>query len=202
MLAMIQELWPSFANGRNLEVTAGLWQRLFADETYTDVTAAVFAYASNDERGYPPPVGALKMYIYRMHDDSPNEQEAWKLVREAIGNSTYNSVEEYGKLPEAVQRCVAGPQFLRDCAEMEVSQLDTVVCSQFLKAYRAEAAKTAELGKMPGGLRKLFGKAQEPALMNGAEPKALPGTEEPGDAVPCPADVKDKLEKLFSGGNA
>lgn len=202
VIGEIQELWPSFLNGRVLEKTTTLWQRIFANDSMKDVRVAVLAYASNDEKGFPPPVGALKAYIHKMYDDSPNEQEAWQVVRKAIGNSSYHSVEEYDRLPDTMKRCVAGPQFLRDCADMDADQLDTVVASQFMKTYRAEKAKMAEVQKMPVAIQGLFDRKPVPA--NLSEPimaKLPPKKEEATESgVPCPDAIKVKLRMLLGEG--
>lgn len=202
VIGEIQELWPSFLNGRVLEKTTALWQRIFANDSMKDVRVAVLAYASNDEKGFPPPIGALKAYIHKMHDDSPNEQEAWQVVRKAIGNSSYHSVEEYDRLPDTMKRCVAGPQFLRDCADMDADQLDTVVASQFMKTYRAEKAKMAEVQKMPVAIQGLF--ERKPVSANLSEPimaKLPPKKEEVTESgVPCPDAIKAKLRMLLGEG--
>lgn len=202
VIGEIQELWPSFLNGRVLEKTTTLWQRIFANDSMKDVRVAVLAYASNDEKGFPPPIGALKSYIHKMHDDSPNEQEAWQVVRKAIGNSSYHSVEEYDRLPDAVKRYVARPQFLRDCADMDVDQLDTVVASQFMKTYRAEKARAAEVQKMPVAIQGLFDR--KPVSANLSEPivaKLPPKKEEVTESgVPCPDAIKAKLRMLLGEG--
>lgn len=202
VIGEIQELWPSFLNGRVLEKTTTLWQRIFANDSMKDVRLAVLAYASNDERGFPPPIGALKAYIHKMHDDSPNEQEAWQVVRKAIGNSSYHSVEEYDRLPDTMKRCVAGPQFLRDCADMDADQLDTVVASQFMKTYRAEKAKMAEVQKMPVAIQGLFDR--KPSHANLSEPimAKLPQKKEEvtESGVPCPDAIKAKLRMLLGEG--
>lgn len=202
LLALVQEIWPQFSNGRHLKDTAVIWQRIFANDTFSDAEIAVLAYASNDEKGFPPPIGALKAYIHKMHDDSPNEQEAWQVVRKAIGNSSYHSAEEYDRLPDAMKRCVAGPQFLRDCADMDVDQIDTVVASQFMKTYRAEKAKMAEVQKMPAEIQRLF--ERKPSHANLSEPimaKLPPKKEETAESgVPCPDAIKAKLRMLLGEG--
>ena len=67
-IAIIQEVYPHFMDGRKPAATLEIWTKLFASETYQEVEKAIFAFISADTRGYPPNIGQIKE---KMYDDKP-----------------------------------------------------------------------------------------------------------------------------------
>ena len=70
---------------------------------------------------------------------SPNqigEVEAWQYIKNALSNSIYNAKEEFEKLPTICQKIVGSPRQLREWCMLDINETDTVVHSNFLKAFR------------------------------------------------------------------
>jgi len=151
IMRLLETCYPQYYKGFNLEEkyqAAELWAAMFADDSLADVTAAVKAFIAADRKGFPPHIGAIKGYL---HDrSSPAAGEAWQLVRRALSHSIAHSKEEFGKLPPSVQRVVGSPSQLREWAMLEVSQVDTVIASNFQRAFREEA-ETGALRLLPAG---------------------------------------------------
>ena len=76
-------------------------------------------------------------------------------VKNAIRNSLYNAKEEYYKLPENIQRLVGSPSTLREWAMLDISELDTVVQSNFMRSYKARQEHEKEYLALPKSVREI-----------------------------------------------
>lgn len=82
---------------------------------------------------FPPSIAEIKSEMYKLTNINETPIELWNKLRRAISNSTYNSVEEFEKLPVKVQRYLGSPKALRELGQNDSSINDTVVKGQFLK---------------------------------------------------------------------
>lgn len=159
VLATLQAFYPDSFRGltdaaAQLKVT--LWQEQFADEPATLVQAAVKAYVSTDKKGFMPVPGQIKERIVILRDSGGlSEQDAWELVTSALCNSSYGSTEEFAKLPADVQQAVGSPNMLKSWAAVNISELQTVVASNFKRDYRAIVAQKRDLAKIPEAVKQL-----------------------------------------------
>lgn len=159
LIAVMAEIYPRFLDGRNIESTVSLWQKIFARDSYKEVEAALFAFVSTDEKGFPPAPGAIRAMLNRLRqpEGETTETEAWAMVQKATRNSLYNADKEFAALPEDVQRCVGSPAALREWAMMDTETLNSVVSSNFMRGYRARAVQVREMQKLPPAVREVFG---------------------------------------------
>lgn len=148
LLALIQVYYPKFADGRDINVTANAWQLVFADDSYDQAQRAVIAYVSTDIKGFPPMPGALKELMIQKAD-TMSAMQAWHLVRRACQNGCYNSVEEFEKLPPLCKRIVGAPGTLKDWAMADISELDSVIGSNFQRSYKQLEKDEAYYQKLP-----------------------------------------------------
>lgn len=176
LIAVISETYPKFMDGRQIQTTATLWQKIFADDPYTEVEAAFFAFVSTDEKGFPPAPGALRALLNKLRqpEGETTETEAWAMVQKATRNSIYNADKEYAALPEEIQRSVGSPSVLREWAMMDSETLNTVVASNFMRGFRARAVQVREMQKLPPAVREVFGLLGEALRLPGAEETAVP----------------------------
>lgn len=79
--------------------------------------------------------------------------EAWNLVAKALRNSAYGSEEEFAKLPPAVQRVAHSPSQLREWALMDADTVQSVVASNFQRAYTARQKSDREFEALPPAVR-------------------------------------------------
>jgi hypothetical protein len=148
ILGLIQAYYPKFIDGRDPEITLEGWQLIFADDSYQVVQCALMAYVSTDTKGFPPMPGALKD-LMKPKVSEIGEFEAWRDVKKALSNSLYGSVEEYEKLSPICKRLVGSPSVLKEWAQMDISELDTVIASNFQRNYRAIQQNQSNWEKLP-----------------------------------------------------
>lgn len=165
VLATLQAFYPDSFRGMTdaaAQLKVELWRDIFSDEPVALVLAAVKAYVSTDKKGFMPVPGQIKEQISIMRDKGGlNEQEAWELVTNALCNSSYGSVEEFAKLPADVQRAVGSPNMLRSWAAVNISELQTVIASNFKRDYRAIVSQKKDFAKIPEAVKQL---AEVPAI--------------------------------------
>lgn len=157
IMEILQAAYPGFYRGQSaaqLAAARDLWQDMFADEPYAVVQAAVRVLVKNRANTYPPAIGEVTEQIYKLrHPDELTEEDAWHLVKRAVGNSSYHAAEEYERLPEPVRRCVGSPAQLRDWSRMGVEELDSVVASNFRRAFRVRSRSDREVAALPEEVR-------------------------------------------------
>lgn len=160
VLALINAYYPYFFRDMNADGKRGiiaLWERQFAEYEYAVVVSALDAYIAVDEQNKAPNVGMLKSLIRKMtQPEEMTEQEAWEKVAHALRNSGYNSVEEFEKLPEQIQRVVGSPNQLKEWSQMDTETLHSVVASNFQRSYRARAKSDKEYMAIPASVRQIF----------------------------------------------
>lgn len=124
-----------------------LWFDMLKDLDYKSASFGLKKYVSLNK--FPPAISDIREYAASIREpEELNEMEAWALVRIAISNSGYHSVEEFTKLPPPVQKAVGLPEQLRIWA-MDEKYSESVVSSNFIKTYRAVLARQEENKKIP-----------------------------------------------------
>lgn len=150
IIAIMQANYPDDFRGMSdtaMNAKINLWFMQFRDDSYMEVMTAVMAHIATDTNRFMPPVGVIKaklVEIRRPEDAEMTELEAWDLISKATRNSTYNSVEEFDKLPPVVKRLVGSPMQLKEWAAMDTDTLQSVVASNFQRSYKARAAHERE----------------------------------------------------------
>ena len=141
-----------------------LWLAFFSGYSYEAVMGGVQAFIASDAKGFPPVPGQIidKIhYISSRENGFLNEYEAWTCVAKAIGNSTYHSREEFEKLPPLVQKAVGSPEVLRGLAMSDISVIDTVEKSNFLRTYRNLLERQRLDDVIPDGARAMITKTAD-----------------------------------------
>ena len=121
----------------------------------------VYTYANlNENDPMPYSTGTtLRVREFRGKSGSPvlwttiAAMEAWNLVAKALRNSAYGSEEEFAKLPPAVQRVAHSPSQLREWALMDADTVQSVVASNFQRAYTARQKSDREFEALPPAVR-------------------------------------------------
>lgn len=160
LLAMIQSTYPNF-NPHNKTYAINAWLLALGDYETKLVHAAFKIYMQTSTSGFAPTPGQLIEKIYLIiKPQELNEMEAWSLVSKAIRNSGYNSVEEFSKLPELVQKAVGLPEQLRVWA-LDNHYDEQVVSSNFMRAYRTVLNRDEEYSKLPDSIKVIIDKKNE-----------------------------------------
>ena len=157
VLAIMQTNYPDTFRGKSDDVLQGmvdLWQTCFSEEPVELVMEAVKAHMITSTDRYMPQIGVIKEAIHKLtKPQQMGEAEAWALVMNAVRNGNYGFHEEFGKLPTVVQRCVGSENTIREWAQMDSDTLNSVIASNFQRAYRSISKSEAELAKLPVGMR-------------------------------------------------
>lgn len=116
-----------------------VWYQLLNDIPYPLLNSAIQAYMKINESSFPPSPASLRKYATRGTEagDESKALEEWGCVRKALRNSIYGYEEEFEKLPETAKRTIGSPSILKDWAQLEVEEVDTVIQSNFLRSWRA-----------------------------------------------------------------
>lgn len=141
LFGLLQAVYPDAFRGLSdtaAQVKLNVWQDIFRDDPPEHVMAAARTFISRDKKGFMPVPGQLKEIL--AGDNAMGEQEAWALVTKALRRSTYYSHEEFEKLPQPIRRALGTADTLRSWAQVNVSELETVIASHFKRDYRAIAA--------------------------------------------------------------
>lgn len=165
VMSILKAAYPAYYRDmkrQDAEAVVNLWSEMLADYPANLVAAAVKTHIASDRKGFPPHIGAIIASIGEINRPAElSEGEAWALVAKALRNSSYNSEREFATLPETLQRLIGHPSQLRDWAMMDAGTVQSVVQSNFLRAYRARAESERKLLAMPAEVRqKLMGAAQ------------------------------------------
>ena len=160
MLTVIQANYPDTAKGQSdaaFKAKVTLWYEFFQEHPKELVHAAAMAFIANDTKGFMPNIGQINEYIQKLRcQDNMTEGEAWGYVAKAIRNSVYNSVEEFEKLPERIQRLVGSHNQLREWALMDSEIVQSVVSSNFQRTFRSRQKSDAEYERLPGDVKQFI----------------------------------------------
>jgi len=194
IIATIQEIYPHFMDGRTPEKTVTIWQMVFDSEPYKIVSGALVAFVSDDNKGFPPVPGQIKEKIAQMDADNEiDEARAWALVYAAMCKGA--TEKEFNGLPCDVQRIVGSQRILFDWSMMDLETVNSVVASNFMRSYRARAAHTREVKKLPESVQRMYKIAGDAFSMDRA---FLPAAEkpdmEPAEEKPMPDSVKSIMD--------
>lgn len=142
-----------------------VWFELLKDIPYQQANVAIQKYMLTEK--FPPTIADIRekaTQIVESVDSSMSELEAWSLVRKAVRNSGYHSVEEFEKLPEACQRAVGSAANLKEWALMDSERVETVEQSHFIRNYRTTVQRISEEKKLPESIRLLIASMRDNAL--------------------------------------
>lgn len=150
LVFMLKEFYPNSQENSSIENRVNAWFLILQGYNYKEAEAAILAFAATDTKGFMPSVGQIVDKITKQKSGSEmTEMEAWGYVQKATGNSLYNSVEEYEKLPPAIKCLVGSHNQLREWALMNNSEFNTVVQSNFMRSFRASQAEKREQLAIP-----------------------------------------------------
>lgn len=144
VLSILKKAYPFFYKDITPlegEEISDLWYEMFKEDDVVLVIKAVKLFIKSDRKGFPPVIGVIKAkmeeIIKASRPKSISEFEAWQMVKDAARNSLYNSKKEFDKLPPIIQRVIGDHHTLKNWAETDRAQLETMVQSFFIKSYKS-----------------------------------------------------------------
>lgn len=198
MMSIIRAAYPRFyANVSDADAGAALnlWHSMFEGDDAELVRDALTAFIASDTKGFPPVPGQIREKLGIIQEATygfeMTEQAAWSMVTRALRDSAYHSAERFAELPEDIQRCVGSASQLHDWAVSDDDALQSVVASNFMRSYRAIAAKRREIRSMPAGVRERIESAKDTFGRLESAQKAAPEI-----ASATVGALEDKLRRL------
>lgn len=130
-----------------------VWTDTLADYSMEAVMVGVRGYISAENSGFPPAPGQIIGYIHMVGNPADKSgTEAWALVRRAV-NVPWDQFEaSFATLPRVVQIAVGSPESLKELAQMDMQQFETVAQSNFLRMYEAARRREATENKFTGSV--------------------------------------------------
>lgn len=168
LITVMQANYPDSFKGQSDAVVSakiGLWYDFFKDYPKEVVYSAVKAYMATDTKSFMPNVGQIGEQIRKLKEPHEmTEMEAWGYVTKALRNSGYGSVEEFDKLPAAIQRVVGRPEQLKEWACMDEEVVQSVISSNFQRSFAVRIKNDQEYEKLPDDVKRFIGKMTSGAL--------------------------------------
>lgn len=132
-----------------------VWFEMLRDLPYEAASEALKRYMCSGR--FPPTIADIRSKAAQMQESATGADmggpEAWALAYKATCNSGYNSEEEFAKLPRVIQKAVGRPENLKEWAQMDLETVNSVIMSQFIRAYNAVLAQEREFAKLPPDAR-------------------------------------------------
>lgn len=153
-LAFVIKSSYSTSNILEDEESVSVWYELLKDMDYETCKKAVLRHICTSK--FPPTIADIRgASSENAHANDYVAEEAWNKVYNAIGNSIYNSEEEFNKLPPLIQRAVGSAGNLR---ELAVADAESVLCEKgrFIRQYNALQKIEKEMDSMPQSVRALI----------------------------------------------
>lgn len=156
LFAVMTVAYPNYRID-DIEYTAKVWVDFLGEYSYEQVNMALKAYIATDTSGFAPSIGQIISLIQKCTvQEQLGEMEAWSLVRKAISNGNYGSVEEFEKLPPTIQKAVGSADMIKRWAMSDSNEVSTVIQSNFLRSYRMAVKRDEEYAKMPEDVKRLI----------------------------------------------
>lgn len=149
LLFLIENSYPNFkVKDASLVDT---WFIQLREDDYKVMETALVAFNRTNTTGFAPSIGQLVDIAYKMANPEIPEMEAWSMVRNALSDATYHSLDRWNDLPEPVRKAVT-PDQLRSWA-MDSNYNEGVAQSNFLRSYRNSLQEHKDHAKLPEAIR-------------------------------------------------
>lgn len=179
ILSTVKIAYPHSFRGMSREdasATMALWERQFRDFDYAIVQMAIDSIIAVDTSDFMPSIGKVKDMILKLsRPDAMSAAEAWNVVKKALDEKSMiwidDAVDAFNELPPDVQLCIGSAQQLHQWARTRNEDLDTVIASNFMRAYREQAQKERERMLLPGDVKQALGIEDSRAIETKGEKK-------------------------------
>jgi hypothetical protein len=150
--------WGSKLSQEELKMTVELWHDMLNEHEYPVVMSAIKTIIAI-KKDFPPTIAEVIekcQYLLSGGNTGFTEVEAWALVKKAIRNSAYNCIGEFEGLPDVVKKAIRRPEVLRDWSQLETSEVDTVISSNFMRSYKVALKDHKEYQQVPQSVKNLI----------------------------------------------
>ena len=136
LLFSIQSLYPNW-KPEDKTLVVDSWHWALEEYPAPEVKAALQIYVKTNNTGFAPSVSQIINGIYKTTEkDTLSEGEAWSLVKRAIQDGNYHAEERFNELPPLVQKAVGSHNMIRQWAQTDSDEVNTVIMSNFQRSYK------------------------------------------------------------------
>lgn len=133
LLVILKKAYPRYymeSTKEEVEETLMFYHDMFKDYPVEVVATALKNYVKVNK--YPPTIAGIIEQIELLTDNNTAET-LWTAIEKAVRNSTYNSVEEFEKLPPECKQFIGSARALKELGQMDGGTLNTVTKGQFIR---------------------------------------------------------------------
>lgn len=115
---IIQGSFPSW-NVSDKTTLLDVWTKVFENDDYPAIEAALMDYIRTDKSGFAPSPGQIRGLMKDMSAELDDTEELIAMLRQALRNGSYGYEYEFEKMPPVLQRAVGKPITLQAWARDE-----------------------------------------------------------------------------------
>ena len=174
LLMTISAMYPNFKVApEEMTFTLNAWHMMLQEYPYKSVQGALQIFVKTNNSGFAPSVSQLINAMYApKQNNSLSEGEAWALVKKAIKDGNYYSEERFNALPETIQKAIGSHNMIKQWAQTDSDEVNTVIMSNFQRAYRTVLQRESFNDRVPERLSELVSGIAEKVSPNLLEDKA------------------------------
>lgn len=151
-------MWGSKLSPDELKTSVEIWNEMLGEYDYQMVSAAMKMLIAV-KKDYPPSIAEIieKIEFIRSGGQTDlSEIEAWSMVRKALSNGMYGAREEFERLPSEVQAVLREPATLRNWSQLDSSEVETVIASNFMRSFKEVKKREKEYKLIPNDVKALI----------------------------------------------
>ena len=132
LLTAISSYYPTF-KPNNVQDTLKVWAVALEPYDYEMISTALITRVRTNESAFAPSTGELIAIANRLIDnDELDENAIMSEIRKAVKNGNYGAEDEFNNLSHAAKLIVRTPSTIRQWAQLESNDFETVIGS-FIK---------------------------------------------------------------------
>lgn len=140
-----------------MEILIAVWFNTFSEYPAELVMAGIQGYISSDTSGFPPSPGQVMKVIQNItRQRDMTGMEAWSLVKKAVNSARDKYEEVFNDLPPLIQKVIGGHHQLLTWGNVREEEFETVIQSNFMRAYEAEKQRQSQIEMIPERIRKMM----------------------------------------------
>ena len=142
---------------KKFETLVAVWYNTFSEYPVEMVMVGIQGYISSDTSGFPPSPGQVMKVIQNItRQQDMTGMEAWSLVKKAVNSARDKYEEVFNDLPPLIQKVIGGHHQLLTWGNVREEEFETVIQSNFMRAYEAEKQRQSQIEMIPERIRKMI----------------------------------------------
>ena len=161
MIAVMKAAFPSWGSKLSQEeirTSVEIWHEMLEEYEYIIVSGALKSIIAT-KKDFPPSIAEIiekVQFLLSGGQKEISENEAWAMVRKALGNGMYGAKEEFERLPSDIQSVLREPATLRNWSQLDPTEVDTVVASNFMRSFKEVRKREKEFKALPSDIKQLI----------------------------------------------